>query len=30
MLEIDKAEMLGWMVIIGSAVLTVFSVIVLW
>lgn len=30
MLEIDKAEMLGWIVIIGSAVLTVFSVVVLW
>ncbi len=30
MLEIDKAEMLGWMVVIGSGVLTVFSVVVLW
>lgn len=30
MLEIDRAEMLGWMVIIGSGVLTVFSVVVLW
>lgn len=30
MLELDKAEMLGWMVIIGSGVLTIFTAIVLW
>ena len=30
MLEIDRAEMLGWIAIIGSAVLTVFTVVVLW
>jgi len=30
MLEIDRAEMLGWIVVIGSGVLTVLSVIILW
>ena len=28
MLEIDRAEMLGWLVVIGSALLTIFTVIV--
>lgn len=30
MLEIENAEMLGWIAVIGSVVLTVLSVIVLW
>ncbi|MFA8386604.1 MAG: succinate dehydrogenase, cytochrome b556 subunit [Pelagibaca sp.] len=30
MLEIEKAEMLGWAAVIGSVVLTVLSVIILW
>ena len=30
MLEVDKAEMLGWMAIIGSGVLTIFTVVVVW
>lgn len=30
MLEIENAEMLGWIAVIGSFVLTVLSVIVLW
>ncbi|SHH91697.1 succinate dehydrogenase, cytochrome b556 subunit [Marivita hallyeonensis] len=30
MLELEKAEPLGWAVVIGSVVLTVFSVVVLW
>ena len=30
MLEIDQAETLGWIVVIGSAVLTIFTVIVVW
>ena len=30
MLEVDQAETLGWIVVIGSVVLTVFTVIVVW
>ncbi len=30
MLEIENAEMLGWIAVVGSVVLTVLSVIVLW
>ena len=30
MLEVDRAETLGWIAVIGSGVLTVFSVVILW